>query len=327
MDLFELLDSSPDALIADAFVITNNKIKNYDKIVCSISGGSDSDLMLDMCTKLDPEKKIIYVWFDTGLEYQATKKQLDFLEKKYGIEIQREKAIKPIPLSCRQYGVPFLTKHASEMIYRLQKHGFKWEDKPYEDLIKEYPNCKSALQWWCNTKIRSDGKASMLTIDRDKYLKEFMVKYPPTFPISSKCCTYAKKNVASKFCKNVKADLEMVGIRKAEGGIRTVQYKTCFTPGKTCDNYRPIFWITDKVKELYNKTYCVENSQCYTEYGLNRTGCVGCPFNSKFEDELDILQRYEPLLFKAVKKVFGKSYEYTRHYREYKEARKKEGKQ
>lgn len=317
MDLFELLDTCPDITIADAFIITHSKLKNYKNPVCSISGGSDSDMLLDLITKVDPEKKTTYVFFNTGLEYKATLEHLDYLEKKYNIEIVREKAIKPIPISCKQYGLPFLSKHVSEMTYRLQKHNFKWEDKPFEELIKEYPRCKSALEWWCNRKLRRDGKIGTLNIDRDKYLKEFMIKNPPDFPISAKCCTYAKKNVSERFCKRVKADLEMVGIRKSEGGVRSTQYKNCFTPGATCDDYRPIFWITNKVKKLYNQTYNIKNSKCYSCYGLTRTGCVGCPFNSSFEDELDGLQKFEPNLFKATQKIFGKSYEYTRKYREY----------
>jgi 3'-phosphoadenosine 5'-phosphosulfate sulfotransferase (PAPS reductase)/FAD synthetase len=177
------------------------------------------------------------------------------------------------------------------------------------------------LKWWCNAKIRNDGKVGMLNIDRDKYLKEFMVLNPPDFRISQKCCTYAKKEVAQKFIKKENADLSMIGIRKSEGGIRSAQYKTCFTPGDTCDNYRPIFWITDTVKALYNEKYKVENSRCYTEYGLTRTGCVGCPFNNKFDEELELIKDKEPLLYKAVNKVFGKSYDYTRRYREYKKKR------
>ena len=58
----------------------------YQKIVCSISGGSDSDVMLDIVWRCDKDNKVTYVWFDTGLEYQATKDHLKYLENKYNIE-------------------------------------------------------------------------------------------------------------------------------------------------------------------------------------------------------------------------------------------------
>lgn len=153
--LIGLLENCPkNQIIGDNLVRAWSKINSskYEKIVCSISGGSDSDVMLDICTKCDKDNKIEYVWFDTGLEYQATKDHLKYLEEKYGIEIKSYKAIKPIPLTCKQYGQPFLSKQVSEFMSRLQKHNFKWEDKSFEELIEEYPKCKSALKWWCGGK-------------------------------------------------------------------------------------------------------------------------------------------------------------------------------
>lgn len=319
MRAFDLVDECPDMIIADAFFKAEEKIQRpkYNVIVCSVSGGADSDIIVDICHKFDVGKRVKYVWFDTGLEYRATKEHLDFLEQKYGIKIEREKAVKPIPLTCRQYGVPFLSKYVSEMIYRLQKHNFKWEDKPYEELIKEYPNCKGALKWWCNLHLRRDGKIGTLNIGRDKWLKEFMIENPPRFKISPKCCYYAKKAPASKYKKSVNVDLSIMGIRKAEGGIRSVKYKSCFSNGKDYDDYFPIFWFSNSIKTKYDEFYDIKHSRCYSEYGLTRTGCAGCPFNNDFESELVVIEKYEPLLFKAVNKIFGESYDYTRRYREY----------
>ena len=85
--------------------------EGYSRVAVSISGGKDSDIMLDIITKLLIDKsEVRYIWFDTGLEYAATKRHLDDLEEKYGITIERIKALKPIPLSCKEYGVPFLSK-------------------------------------------------------------------------------------------------------------------------------------------------------------------------------------------------------------------------
>ena len=78
--------------IRDNIVIAWNKINSpaYKNIACSISGGSDSDVMLDIIYNCDKDKKVHYIWFDTGLEYGATKKHLLYLENKYGIKIERE---------------------------------------------------------------------------------------------------------------------------------------------------------------------------------------------------------------------------------------------
>lgn len=55
MKLFEILQNTPEdsQLITDSIVITHAKLKRYDKILCSISGGSDSDILIDLCQKFD----------------------------------------------------------------------------------------------------------------------------------------------------------------------------------------------------------------------------------------------------------------------------------
>lgn len=313
----ELLEKCPkNQDIGDNLVKAWAKINSskYKKELCAISGGSDSDVMLDVCWKCDKDNKIEYVWYDTGLEYQATKDHLKYLENKYGIEIKVCKAVKPIPAVCKQYGQPFLSKRVSDYMSRLQRHNFKWQDKLFEELYKEYPKCKTALKWWCNT----NRDKSSFNIDRNKWLKEFIVENPPTFQISFVCCEYAKKKPAKKYLSDNEYDLNITGLRKAEGGLRATAYKNCFTENSDShDEYRPLFWYTNSDKEEYENYYEIVHSKCYTEYGLPRTGCAGCPFGRDFEFELQVIEKYEPKLFKAVNNIFGQSYEYTRAYRSF----------
>lgn len=287
--------------------------------------------MLDICWRCDREGKIDYVWFDTGLEYQATKDHLKFLESRYRIVIKPYKAIKPIPISCKTYGQPFISKFVSEMIQRLQRHDFKWQeesDASFEALCEKYPNCsKIALKWWCNEQPNLGERPSMFNIARNKWLKEFMIEHPPTFKISNKCCTYAKKNVAHKMIKDGGFDLNVVGVRKSEGGIRSSKYKNCFDEkDENADDYRPLFWYKDSDKVDYEQAFYIVHSECYRTYGLTRTGCAGCCYNRNFEDELEIIKQYEPKLFVAVNNIFGDSYEYTRKYRQFCQAKNEENK-
>ena len=316
----ELLSTCPkNQIIADNLIRAWSKINNpkYEKIVCSISGGSDSDVMLDIVWRCDKDNKVDYVWFDTGLEYQATKEHLKYLEKRYGIKILTHKARKPIPICCKEYGQPFISKHVSEMMSRLIRHNFSWEDRTFDVLYKEFPACKVALLWWTNSNI-----SDQFNIRRNKFLKEFIIQNPPTFTISNKCCYYAKKKVSHDLINENDYGLSIIGVRRAEGGTRSVAYKSCFDEDGTCDNYRPLFWYKDSDKREYVKAYAIENSKCYTEYGLTRTGCAGCPFSRDFEKELEIIKEFEPKLFKAANNIFGDSYEYTRKYWEFR--RKKE---
>ena len=316
VNLSEILRNAPNNLIIqDSLTKAHSVLGKFEKIICSISGGSDSDIMIDIVTKFRDD--IDFVWFDTGVEYQATKEHLLYLEERYGIEIKREKAIKTIPVSCREYGQPFLNKHpVSEYIYRLQKHGFDFANgnRSFEELYREYPRCRAALRWWCN----DFGEGSQYNISRNKGLKEFLIQNPPTFKVSNKCCQYAKKDIANKIIVSGGYDLNIVGIRKYEGGERVRAYKTCFDNNyEKCSKYRPLFWYSNKDKEDYDRHYDIRHSRCYTEYGLKRTGCVGCPYGRNIEQEIEVLERNEPLLHKAACNIFRDSYEYTRKYREF----------
>ena len=301
---------------------------SYENVAVSISGGRDSDIMLDLITKiLKDNSEVRYIWFDTGLEYQATKRHLDDLERKYGITIERLKAQKPIPLSCKEYGIPFLSKMVSENIERLQKYGFQWEDEDYETLAARYPKiAKSSISWWCNLRDTGEFGYSMFNIDYNTSLKDFLIANPPTFNVSKKCCNYAKKNVSHKFIKDNNIDLMIMGIRKAEGGVRSMKYKTCWdNPDDGCHFYRPLFWYTTEDEKIYDETFGVTHSDCYEVWGFTRTGCVGCPFNRNVAEELEIVREREPQMYKACQHVFGQSYAYTAKYRRYQQAAK-EGK-
>lgn len=322
MDNFDMiLDNVENKVVFESLLKAREKLRQYNNISCSVSGGADSDIMLDLFEKCKPDgKKINYVWFDTGLEYQATKDHIKWLEEEYGVEIEKCKPVKPIPIAVKEHGVPFLSKFVSKMIERLQRIGFKWEDKPYEELILEYPKYTSYIKWWCN--VNSYHK---FNINQNKYLKEFLIKNPPTFKISSKCCDCAKKNVAKDYNKSHKIDLNCVGVRKFEGGIRS-SIRSCFNINQDkYDDFRPIFWYSNSDKEYYENHFSVEHSKCYTQYGLTRTGCCGCPYDRNLEKDIEIIQKYEPKLYKACINIFGESYEYTRKYREFvKEMKAKE---
>lgn len=216
MDLFQIIKNAPiDQVIGDNLVIAFSKVNGgYKNILCSISGGWDSDEVLHIVQMVDIEKKVRYIWFNTGLEYDATKEHIKMLEEKYGIVIEEFKAKKPIPVCCKEYGQPFMSKQISEYIQRLQKHSFQWENEPFEVLLRKYPKCKVALRWWCN----EFGEGSRFNISAKRWLKEYMLENPPKFRISNKCCEYAKKLVAADAKRQLNCDLNIIGVRKAEGG-------------------------------------------------------------------------------------------------------------
>lgn len=319
IDIDTLIADAPDNfVIKDAICRCYEVVSEHSKICCAVSGGWDSDIMVDMLIRCGARYKTDFVSYNTGLEYQATLQHLDNIEKKYNIKIKRIKAFKPIPTCVKEYGVPFWSKYVSEMLHRLQYNDFKFEDEPYDVLIKRYPNCRTALRWWCN-----DSTCNMYRIDRSPYLKEFIIENPPKFKISNKCCYHTKKKLTDMIQIAEGYDLVCVGVRKAEEGIRASQYKSCFNEGSNANHFRPVFWFSDKDKIEYCDYYGVTQSRCYTEYGLPRTGCVGCPFAKNYEQELSIVEKYEPKLIKAANNIFNDSYTYTRQYLKFREERKR----
>ena len=312
-----------------------NKLNEYERIIVGVSGGRDSSVVLDIVTKLikkmDKKVDVHYVYFDTGIEFKATKDYIKYLENKYNIVIEHVKPLtkrtkKGVPckrqgemntiISARKHGVPFLNKQVSEYIQRLQQHNFNWIDGRYEDLIELYPDCKVALRWWCN----KNPKNSPYNIERNRFLREFMILNPPTFYISNICCHNAKKNLKYRKIKEYNIELSITGIRNSEGGVRTFNFSNCFTKNTNkCDEYRPIFFFTSDDLAEYERLNNIINSLAYTKYGLKRTGCAGCPFGLNCKDELIALCKYETNLFKAVYETFYESYNYKKKYIQFRE--------
>lgn len=283
--------------------------------------------MLDIVSKvnINPQATIHYVFYDTGLEYDATKKHLDYLEKKYSIEIERVKAIKSIPASVKEFGVPFKSKYLSETIQRAQQHNFKWENEDLETLKEKYPNMLSVLKWWTNDyRLLNPESVSRFNINYYRALKEFMLQNPPTFRVSNLCCDYAKKKVAKKYEQENNIDLALTGVRAAEKGVRATAYKNCFSDNSSKDNapdtFRPIFYFTDKDRAQYKKLYGLKYSECYEVWGMKRTGCVGCPFNRFVDKELELIKKYEPKKYKACMHLFKESYEYHAKFKQVQKA-------
>jgi 3'-phosphoadenosine 5'-phosphosulfate sulfotransferase (PAPS reductase)/FAD synthetase len=304
-------------------MVTRNKLRQYQRIAISYSGGSDSDIILDLIELVKPPDdcgEIRYVFFDTFLEYDATLRHITETEQKYGITVERIKPKKSIPVACRDHGIPFICKDASKMLSLLQRNVFDWHDLPENATTEKYGRCSSALDWYFNRRPPSKSGKSKFNINRFKLLREFLMAYPPDFPISDKCCYYAKETVAKQFDKQFKPDLKIIGLRQAEGGRRVGSIRNCFTPahGSNIANYRPLWFWSDEDKQVYKEWRGIRYSDCYEIWGYSRTGCVGCPANSQAVQELQIAAQYEPGKVKAAYAVFGKSYMYRKAYNTFK---------
>lgn len=316
--------------------IIAKRLREHPKAICSYSGGSDSDIMIDLIEQtrdifnLSPVK---YVFFNTGLEMKATKDHVKATARKYGVEIEEVRPKVNIVQAVREHGIPFVSKIMSAGLEGWQKKGIplsiadEYEfanDKSAkrQELRERYPKCESTINFLCCCNKDGEPRPNIqLVINSSKYMRDFIAVCPPDFRISAKCCDYCKKQVAHRVQKNY--EMIITGERRDEGGMRSVPRKdnTALCFGETASGQfrlRPLYYVSDADKAWYKGYYGIWYSDAYEVYGLTRTGCCGCPISHKAVDDLEKIMPYEPNVVKAAWNIFGKSYEYRAKYNQYK---------
>ncbi len=319
--------------------IVAKHLRSHPNAICSYSGGADSDILLDV---IEQTRKIFnlppvkYVFFNTGLEMEATKRHVKEVSEKYGVEIEECRPKVNIVNAARLHGIPFVSKIMSAGLSEWQKKGVplsvaeeydQAEDKAAKraELREKYPNCESVLNFLCCCNSSGEPRPNIqLVINSSKYMRDFISEFPPDFAVSAKCCDYCKKQLAHRVQKGY--EMIITGERRAEGGMRSVPRKDntslCFTEtGSGQYRLRPLYYVTDADKAWYKEYYGIRYSDAYEVYGLTRTGCCGCPISYKAIADLEMIRPYEPNLVKAAWHVFGKPYEYRQKYNEYKAER------
>ena len=321
--------------------IIAKRIREHPKAICSYSGGSDSDILIDLIEStraaiptLPPVK---YVFFNTGLEMKAIKEHVRETSERYGVEIETVRSKIGIVQASRQFGIPFVSKIMSAGLSEWQKKGVPLsiveeynnaEDKAAKrkELKERYTGCETLINFLCCCNSAGEPRPNLqLVINSSKYMRDFISEFPPDFKISAKCCDYCKKQVAHK----VQKDYEMIitGERRDEGGMRSVPRKDstsmCFTETSGGQyRLRPLYYVSDSDKAWYKERYGIKYSDAYEKYGLTRTGCCGCPISYKAVEDLEKIRPFEPNVVKAAYNIFGDSYAYRAKYNAYKELRK-----
>lgn len=326
--------------------IIARRLTEHPKAICSYSGGSDSDIMIDLIERtrrafgLGPVK---YVFFDTGLEMKATRDHVRATAEKYGVEIERCKPKISIVTASRRYGIPFVSKIMSGGLAEWQKKGVPLsivdeynaaEDKAAKraELKERYPNCESLINFLCCCNRDGEPRPNIqLVINSSRYMLDFIKENPPCFQISAKCCDYCKKQVAHQ----VQNGYEMIitGERRDEGGMRSVPRQgdankaMCFSETASGQyRLRPLYYVSDADKAWYKGYYGIRYSDAYEVYGLTRTGCCGCPISYKAIEDLKMIAPYEPNVVKAAWNIFGDSYRYRQQYNDFKRRKDEEKK-
>lgn len=106
-EIAAMWDFNGDLELQSIIIKLQSEVQYHNTILCSISGGWDSDVMMDMMERFGGHGKTTYIFQNTGLEYEATKRHLEELKVRYGVEIIELKPKKPIPV-CQTVWPSFL---------------------------------------------------------------------------------------------------------------------------------------------------------------------------------------------------------------------------
>lgn len=140
------------------------RLREHPKAICSYSGGSDSDILIDLIERVRKQYAALnlpvvkYVFFNTGLEMKATRDHVKAVSEKYGVDIQELRPTVNIVQATRKHGQPFVSKIMSAGLEEWQKKGIplsiaaeyaEAEDKAAkrQELRERYPKCESVINF------------------------------------------------------------------------------------------------------------------------------------------------------------------------------------
>lgn len=229
-------------------------ILGLSKVYVSTSGGKDSAVVADLCKTIYPNIQLIM--YDTGLEYQATKK----LAEKQGAKIIPPKTNWKKFVETKGY--PAVSKQVSKRIH--------------------------------DAKISPIG-AGITMFSRVYHLSlKWLHFLEVDIPISQKCCDEFKKKPAHQVKLNpiLGTRVQESSLRKnAWKKTGCNSYSLDYTSGIS----RPISLWTDGNVDTYVEANNVELSEVYTQYEEKRTGCVCCPYGAHLDpSRFELLRKLEP---------------------------------
>lgn len=275
-DIYEMKVEQAKKRIRDAYKQTNGDI------YLSFSGGKDSTIVLSLIK--DIGLNIPAVFGNTGLELSAIKDFVKWVKNNYYsnvITIKPEKSYNEVIKD----GKPFRSKLKSSAIKYYQKN----------------PLGKTARSLYDESHTTSH-RIRLANKDFHILHKNFNIK------INDNCCYDMKKKPFEIFVEFAGMKGSITGMRAAEGGQREFNYDRKIKQAKNIctvikkDGFiqkSPIIDWSDEMCEMYITKNNIPLSRAYTEYGMKRTGCYLCPFDTDLTKRLEILHTYEPNKYKA----------------------------
>lgn len=133
--------------------------------------------------------------------------------------------------------------------------------------------------------------------------------------VSAECCNKLKKEPFAEWEKQNGILHRITGERVAEGGLRA-SHGGCLNIDKkgVLKKFKPLNPIKDDWIEWFIEKYNIPLCKLYYEpYSLQRTGCVGCPYNIHIQKDLQMMKDKLPQEYKKATLLWKPVYdEYKR---------------
>lgn len=233
----------------------------------SFSGGKDSTVLSALIDMALPNNEIPRVFINTGIEYKDI---VQYVRESSAID-NRIKIVNSginIKSMLAEKGYPFKSKIFAHNLAIAQRTGLTQNVQNF--LNDKKHGCPSNLQYMFHSKL--------------------------DFKVSENCCNELKKKPSHKWAVENQKTINITGIRSEEGGGRKI-HKNCtvFNSDNSLKKFHPLLVITEDFEEWFIKTYGIELCKLYyPPFNFKRTGCKGCPFALKLQEQLDSMEELLP---------------------------------
>ena len=277
-----------ELLLFDRIEVTKNTINKYgeENFYISFSGGKDSTILHHLVDLAIPNNRIPRVFINTGIEYNYIVefvKELASNDDRF-ILLQPTQSVKKI---CEKYGYPFKSKEHSLKVGEYQKGSRRTS-------ILSYKNGNSTFR--CP--------------------KSLLFQYDKNYPLklSNKCCYKLKKEPVHKWEKANNKTIAITGLRKSEGGQRANLTKCIITAKGKVVKFHPLLVVNEQFDDWFIEKYNIKLCKLYySPFNFERTGCKGCPFALKLQEQLVTMAKLLPNEYKQCELIWGPVYsEYRR---------------